>query len=174
MKNTLKLVLFVVGLSALASLNSCTKQVNLKPKYGFNSEAVYKDPKNYINVLAKLYAGLATTGNEGPAGSPDIASTDEGFSQYVRALYNLQVLPTDEAVCGWPDVGIPDLCKSTWSAENTFVKMMYNRIFFQIALSPLPYFKSFISFSNSTNSIRAVCEETPNKDSTPFKVSNPS
>jgi hypothetical protein len=134
MKNTLKLVLFVVGLSALASLNSCTKQLNLKPKYGFNSEAVYKDPKNYIHVLAKLYAGLATTGNQGPAGSPDIASTDEGFSQYVRALYNLQVLPTDEAVCGWNDIGIPDLCKSTWSAENTFVKMMYNRIFFQIAL----------------------------------------
>lgn len=134
MKNTLKLVLFVAGFTALASLNSCTKQLNLKPKYGFNSEAVYKDSKNYIHVLAKLYAGLATTGNQGPAGSPDIASTDEGFSEYVRALYNLQVLPTDEAVCGWNDVGIPDLCKSTWSAENTFVKMMYNRIFFQIAL----------------------------------------
>ncbi len=49
-------------------LNSCNKQLNQTPKYGLNAEAVYSDPNNYINVLAKLYSGLSMTGNKGPAG----------------------------------------------------------------------------------------------------------
>ena len=51
------------------------------------------------------------TGLQGPFGQADIAGIDEGFSAYVRVLWNLQELPTDEAVCGWNDPGIPTLNK---------------------------------------------------------------
>ena len=114
--------------------NSCNKQLNQSPKYGLNAETVYKDPNNYIKVLAKLYSGLSMTGNQGPAGQADIAGIDEGFSAYVRVLWNLQELPTDEAVCGWNDPGIPELVKNDINAENVWVKGMYYRIYYQITL----------------------------------------
>ncbi|MDA0972548.1 MAG: RagB/SusD family nutrient uptake outer membrane protein [Bacteroidetes bacterium] len=113
---------------------TCTKDLDLEPAYGLNSASVYEDPGNYINVLAKVYAGLAVSGNQGPAGSPDIAGIDEGFSQYTRVMWNLQEICTDEAVCGWNDVGIPELNTMEWTASNSFVKAGYSRIYFQITL----------------------------------------
>jgi hypothetical protein len=77
---------------------------------------------------------MSMTGNQGPAGQADIAGIDEGFSAYVRVLWNMQELPTDEAICGWNDPGIPDLNKSQWNADNVWVKGMYFRIFYQITL----------------------------------------
>lgn len=115
-------------------LTACINDLNTAPKYGLNANTVYSDPNNYINVLSKLYAGLSITGNNGPAGSPDISGIDEGFSAYVRVLWNLQELPTDEAVCGWDDPGIPELNFMTWNSVSPFVVAMYNRIFYQIPL----------------------------------------
>jgi hypothetical protein len=46
----------------------------------------------------------------------------------------MQELPTDEAICGWNDPGIPDLNKTEWNADNVWVKGMYYRIFYQITL----------------------------------------
>ena len=74
------------------------------------------------------------TGLQGPAGQADIAGIDEGFSAYVRVLWNLQELPTDEAVCGWNDPGIPTLNKMQWNADDGWVKGMYYRIYYQITL----------------------------------------
>lgn len=126
------------GFTILASVSlffsSCFKDLDLSPKYGLNTESVYEDPANYIHVLAKLYAGLSITGNQGPAGSPDISGIDEGFSAYVRVLWNLQELPTDEAICGWNDPGIPELNSGTWNSTSSFVQAMYYRIFYQIPL----------------------------------------
>lgn len=128
-----RLVAYTVIASALL-LGACGKNLNQSPKYGLNAEAVYSDADNYIKVLAKLYSGMSMTGNQGPAGQADIAGIDEGFSAYVRVLWNMQELPTDEAICGWNDPGIPDLNKSQWNADNVWVKGMYYRIFYQITL----------------------------------------
>ncbi|HQV00941.1 MAG TPA: RagB/SusD family nutrient uptake outer membrane protein, partial [Bacteroidia bacterium] len=106
----------------------------MTPKYGLNAESVYSKAENYRSVLAKIYGGLILTGNRGPAGSPDFGTGDEGFSSFIRALWNLQELPTDEAVCGWTDPGIPDLNQQTWSNDNSFVTSMYQRIYFEIAM----------------------------------------
>lgn len=128
-----RLVTYTILASALL-IGACGKNLNQSPKYGLNAEAVYSDPDNYIKVLAKLYSGMSMTGNKGPAGQADIAGIDEGFSAYVRVLWNMQELPTDEAICGWGDVGIPDLNKLQWNADNVWVKGMYYRIFYQITL----------------------------------------
>src|SRR5678816_1232172 len=113
---------------------SCLKDLDREPFYGLNSNSVYDSAGNYIHVLAKIYAGFATTGNKGPAGLPDISDIDEGFSGYIRVYWNLQELSTDEAVCAWNDAGIPELHYMTWSSENPFTKAMYYRLFFQIPL----------------------------------------
>jgi hypothetical protein len=134
MKNTFKIFALIGSIAFFSGLESCKKQLNQTPKYGLNVEVVYGDYDNYMHILAKLYSGLSMTGIQGPAGKGDIAGIDEGFSAYVRVLFNLQELPTDEAVCGWNDPGIPELNKSTWSPETSFVKGMYFRIFYQITL----------------------------------------
>lgn len=121
-------------MGSIVLISSCKKYLNQTPPYGLNAEAVYSDPGNYINVLAKLYSGLSLTGIQGPAGNGDIAGIDEGFSAYVRVLWNLQDLPTDVAVCGWNDPGIPELNRMTWSPETSFVKGMYFRIYYQLTL----------------------------------------
>ena len=108
---------------------SCTKRLDLEPAIGLSSIDVYKDADNYVNVLAKLYAGMSLSGLHGPSGNPDIAGIDEGFSQYIRVLWNLQDLPTDNAICRWNDVGIPEMCKMEWSADNSFVKKGLKYIF---------------------------------------------
>ncbi len=58
-------------------------------------------------MLAKIYAGLAVSGQRGPAGNGDIQGIDEGFSQYLRLYWEAEELPTDEAVIAWGDPGLP-------------------------------------------------------------------
>ncbi len=116
------------------SFSSCFNDLDLEPPSGINSSNVYADPDNYINVLAKIYAGLAISGNQGPAGNPDILGIDEGFSQYIRVMWNLQEITTDEVKCAWSDPGIPELDKMQWNSSNSFVKAMYYRIYFQLPL----------------------------------------
>ena len=123
----------LVALVAFA-ITSCTKNLDRKPFYDITSASVYTDFKNYKLVLAKLYAGIAVSGQRGPDGSPDIFGVDEGFSSYLRQLWQLQELTSDEAVIGWNDGTIQNLHSMTWTASNEFIRMMYDRIFYQISL----------------------------------------
>ena len=126
---------FALATSVSILVASCADDLNLSPKYGLTAEQVYSDPNNYSNVLAKIYAGLSISGNNGPAGMPDIGGIDEGFSQYVRVMWNLQQLPTDESICGWADPGIPELNTMDWNDNSPFVSAMYYRIYYQISLA---------------------------------------
>lgn len=130
----MKRISLIFSLTVAFLLSSCLKDLDREPFYEQTSATIYKDPKNYIHVLAKLYAGLAVTGQSGPAGNADIATSivDEGFSQYLRMFWNLQELPTDEAKCRWNDTGIPDLGKWTWSDGNQWVRGGYLRFLYQI------------------------------------------
>lgn len=93
----------------------------------------YKTDSSYTQALAKCYAGLAISGEQGPNGNADISGYDEGAAQYIRAYWNLQELPTDEAIIGWNDPGLPELSTINWSTDNSFVYVVYSRIYFQIA-----------------------------------------
>ncbi|HYC40542.1 MAG TPA: RagB/SusD family nutrient uptake outer membrane protein [Chitinophagaceae bacterium] len=126
-----------LGLLAVLSLFavSCTKHLDRFPVYDLSSAQVYKDLAGYKQVLAKVYAGLALTGNSGPDGSGDISGIDEGFSSYLRQYWNAQELSTDEAVIGWNDATIKDFHFMTWSSSDVFIRALYYRIFFQITLA---------------------------------------
>ncbi|MFN9496084.1 MAG: RagB/SusD family nutrient uptake outer membrane protein [Bacteroidota bacterium] len=134
MKNIKSTYIITLAVVVILSLTSCLKDLNRKPFYEASSATIYEDPNNYIHVLAKLYAGLAVSGQSGPAGNPDLAGIDEGFSQYLRQYWQLQELPTDEAVIAWNDGTIQELNKMTWSSQNEFVTVLYNRIMYQITL----------------------------------------
>lgn len=126
-----------VFLGLIAFFVSCTDDMNVSPKDDddFTSEAFYKDPSSYKQFLAKIYAGLAVTGQSGPDGSADIQGIDEGFGQYLRGYWQLQELPTDEAMVSWGDPTLPELNNHTWNADNRFVKAFYARVFYQVGLS---------------------------------------
>ncbi len=121
----------------LVTLSSCMQDLDTAPLDDTEVTAaeIYEDPEAYKEVLAKLYAGLAVSGQEGPAGMPDISGIDEGFSQYMRAMFYHQTLSTDEAVIGWDDQTIKDFVYQSWGANDVFIAAMYYRIFYQIALA---------------------------------------
>jgi len=104
------------------------------PKSSVSSANVFNDPNSYRAFLAKIYGGLIVTGQRGPDGNPDIAGIDEGFGEYLRLYWYLQEMPTDEAVIGWNDPGLPDLNTGLWGADNSMVNAMYYRVFYQVML----------------------------------------
>lgn len=119
---------------ALAAVAACS-DVPVQPKSTITSANIFSDPASYKSFIAKLYGGLVVTGQAGPDGNGDIAGIDEGFSQYIRGYWQLQELPTDEAIIAWGDIGLPELNTQTWSASNAFVNAMYSRIYYQVALA---------------------------------------
>jgi hypothetical protein len=129
-----KALLLVAGLSLMTT--ACFKDLNTIPldKNQITSATVFNNPDAYKQVLAKLYAGLAVSGQQGPAGQPDISGIDEGFSTYLRQFWNAQELTTDEAVIGWNDGTIKTYHWQTWNSQNEFITAMYNRIFYQISI----------------------------------------
>ena len=114
---------------------ACSNDLTVQPKSTITSANIFSDTGSYRAFLAKLYSGLVVTGQSGPDGNPDIGGIDEGFSQYVRGYWQLQELPTDEAIIGWNDIGLPEINIQTWSSSNAFVTAMYSRIFYQVALA---------------------------------------
>jgi len=126
----------IVFLSILIGFSSCFKDLDTIPidPDVSTSAQVYADPASYKKVLAKLYSGLAVTGQQGPAGDGDVQGVDEGFSHYLRTLWYLQEFTTEEAIVGWNDQTIKDFHAHTWGADDSFIRALYNRIFFQIPL----------------------------------------
>jgi hypothetical protein len=133
-----RILTFIVLVAAVALIGtSCFKDLDTKPidPDVVTAATVFDDPANYKYVLAKLYAGLAISGQEGPSGQPDITSIDEGFGQYLRGYWYHQELPTDEAVIGWNDQTIKDFHSQNWGSSDVFITAFYYRIFYQIALA---------------------------------------
>lgn len=126
--------LSVLALFGLILYSSCVNELDTKPEGEAQqtAEELFSNPASYKQFLAKLYAGLATTGQQGPAGQGDVAGIDEGFSQYIRNYWNLQELTTDEAIIAWNDATIKDFHSQTWTKSDGFLKATYYRLAFQV------------------------------------------
>ena len=122
-----------VGLLVVSS-TACTDTI-LEPKSTITGANVFNDAGSYKAFIARVYAGLAVSGQQGPAGQPDIQGIDEGFSQYLRLYWEAEELPTDEAVIGWGDIGLPEMNTQLWAASNSFVVAMYYRIYYQVGMA---------------------------------------
>jgi len=135
MNRTTRKALTAAGALLALGVFACTDPT-VEPSSTVTEANIFTDKGSYRAFLAKVYAGLAVTGQQGPAGNGDISSiTDEGFSSYLRLYWELQELPTDEAVIAWGDQGLPELNTMVWGSSNRFVAGMYSRIFFQVGMA---------------------------------------
>ncbi|MEG1721401.1 MAG: RagB/SusD family nutrient uptake outer membrane protein [Bacteroidales bacterium] len=128
----------ICGVAFIASglFSSCVGDLDIKPiDPNLNTpNNVFTSEQDYLKLLAKCYSGLSVSSPTGSSGDPDISGIDGGFGQYLRALYNLNVLPTEEGVMSWNDQTVKDLHGLKWSTSDVFVGAMYSRLFYQISV----------------------------------------
>jgi starch-binding outer membrane protein, SusD/RagB family len=116
---------------------SCVGDLDVKPidPNQVTSATVFDDPAAYKQALAKLYAGFAVSGQQGPSGQPDIAGVDEGFSCYSRSYWYLQELTTDEAVWTYDENQIFNLHYQNWTPSDVLINAMFSRITYVVVLA---------------------------------------
>ena len=106
---------------------SCADELNIKSV----------DPLNHPTytvegLLAKQYATLGHTGQKGPAGVADI-SGDEGETGFIRTVFNLEELMTDETLWAYQsNEGIAQITSMDWDKNNKRVNWAYQRLSFDI------------------------------------------
>lgn len=126
----MKKIIYLFTIVALTI--SCHKDLDQNPIDPdlFTEVEVYQSADDARGALAKVYSALAVTGQQGPAGDPDIDGSilDEGFSQYTRILHTLNEISTDHAVVGWGDPGLPNIHELSWDVNNGWTKGMYFRL----------------------------------------------
>lgn len=124
--------------SLLGAAAGCTDPT-VSPKSTVTGSNIWNDPNSYAQYMAKLYGGLIVTSQVGPNDpgfqNGDIKLIDEGTSEFLRVWWYMQELPTDEAVIGWNDPGVPDLVRWQWTPTNTITQAMYYRVYFQVVLA---------------------------------------
>lgn len=101
----------------------------------YTADKAYDSPEGYMQGLAKLYAALGLSGQDG-ASSSEIANTDAGTSAFIRVLWYLQQMPTDEVK--WTqvgDAGTPELNYATFGTiHNPIISGLYYRLTFTVTL----------------------------------------
>jgi starch-binding outer membrane protein, SusD/RagB family len=80
----------------------------------------------YKNFLGLLYARFATI--ELNNGGGRFIPNNEPDYDFMRSLFMLQQVPTDEAVLAWGDSGVQSLNQSNFTPYNPFIKCMYLRL----------------------------------------------
>jgi len=140
MKNIINKIKWSVLAGALFATTSCLNDLNVEEKDNQikTVDLFFSNPNSYKQYLAKIYGGLALTGQAAPAGDSDLQSlVDEGFSQYLRGYWQLQELTTDEAIISWGESDNPtikDLNFNTWNADNKFNEAFFARVYYQVGL----------------------------------------
>lgn len=133
MKN---LTLILLAFVFIFGQTSCFKDLDTKPldPMEVTADLVFEDPASYRQFLARIYAGLAVSGQEGPAGNADISGIDEGFGQYIRGFFYHAELTTDEALIAWNDATIQNFHWQQWGSGDGFIFAFYSRIYYQISI----------------------------------------
>jgi starch-binding outer membrane protein, SusD/RagB family len=124
----------------MSLMMSCVGDLDVKPidPFVITADKVYTTKETYKQGLAKLYATFALTGQQGPSGAQDVGGVDEGFSCFVRSLWYMQELTTDEAVWTYgndADGTIFNLHYNTWLPSDGIPEALYARIANVAALS---------------------------------------
>lgn len=132
--NIIKYILLV--LSPLL-LYSCLGDLNTEPRdtNELIKEEVYSTADGYKGVLAKCYASLILTGQQGgDGGNRDEIGVDEGYSGFTRALFYLQVASTDEiALHAGSGHGTFAMLYMNWDPSNKVMSYPYYRLYMSIS-----------------------------------------
>lgn len=123
---------FVIFATLLFAMTSCVQDLKVESIDPNSSSTT-----NAQQLFVKIYSTLALTGQKGPDGSGDVAGVDEGTSSFYRMTYSLQEFPADQVYWIWPDVGVDDIRRMSWTSSNSLVKGLYSRLYFDITLCNL-------------------------------------
>lgn len=122
-----------LALSMLLLLSSCVKDLEQQPYVQETSASVYAKAENYKKVMAKVYASLAIGGQEKGDGNADLSG--RAANAYLRIYFNMQELPTDEAVYTWGGGdALNPLQFITWNTTDEWSSAMYYRILYTVGL----------------------------------------
>lgn len=126
----------LLGCIVIILIGSCAKKLDIYPTNDLTPATTYSSAAGYKSVLAKVYAGLATTGNAGPAGASDIQGLDEGSqSPFIRGFFNAQELTTDEAIVSWDDQTIKDFHNLKFTSSDPFLLGLYSRLVYNVTIA---------------------------------------
>jgi len=117
------------ALMLVGFLSACTGDLDVTP--------IDPNLNSTLDVPAlfnKCYAGLALQGNGGADGDSDVSGFDGGSITFIRQMWNVNELPTDEAICCWGDPGIPEYNYATWTSSHEMMTAFYNRLYIAIAI----------------------------------------
>lgn len=132
-------IITMLGLCVLIilSITGCTAELDKVEldEDVFSSEAFYQNESSYKQFLAKLYAGLAVSGQKGANDNDsDIEGINSGFGQYLRAFWVMNEITTDEAIIAWADGNLPSLNNQSWASNNEFIYAMFSRCMYQVSV----------------------------------------
>lgn len=129
----------ILSVVAALCLSSCFSDLDTMPLDDNQqvSEQVYSTPEGYQGMLAKCYGSLILTGQKGgDGGDGDLASANEGYSGYVRLMFYLQELCTDDFIMPSSSNGLRKCLNLQWDASNaSVVTWTYQRLYMTIAYS---------------------------------------
>lgn len=112
----------LISLASTSCLNDLDKEP-ISPKIDLNV--------NNDGLLNKCYANFGINGNgsgDDSDSDPDVKGfTDNGMTGLVRAMFNMNELPTDEATCSWGD-GLQELNSAKFDPSHPWVKLYYTRL----------------------------------------------
>ena len=133
-KNIFKLLIFILmgGLTT-----SCFGDLDTMPldETQLVGEKVYNTADGYTGVLAKCYSSLILTGQKGgDGGDGDLEGANEGYSGYVRLMFYLQELSTDDFIMPSSSNGLRKCLNMQWDASNaSVIRWTYQRLYMTIA-----------------------------------------
>ena len=129
--------LLILAIVAPLALSSCLGNLDTKPldDNDLIADQVYSTANGYMGVLAKCYGSLILTGQKGgDGGLGDLEGANEGYSGYVRLLFYLQELSTDEFLMPSSSNGLRKMLNLQWDPSNaSVVTWTYQRLYMCIA-----------------------------------------
>ncbi|WP_271783263.1 RagB/SusD family nutrient uptake outer membrane protein [Aquimarina algiphila] len=129
--------IFLYAFLFIGIFASCEDDLNieLEDDDDLLAEDVFSSPDAYERAIAGVYANFSVVGLDAP-GTSNIAGIDAGTGQYVRGLFSLQNLATDEMIFTFEnDPGIREIQRNSWNANNVVVLGFFARATFQISLA---------------------------------------
>jgi len=126
---------YIFVLAAALILSSCVQDMDkvVLSDTANTPDKAWSDEATYTGMLAKIYAGFTLTGNQGPYGYDDISNGDTGETAWLRSWFTLQEFCTDEIRVFWDNDGLNDLQKLSWSSDNNWFRITYDRMYLTIA-----------------------------------------
>ena len=133
-KNIIKTTIFA---TLCCLMSSCFGDLDTMPLDDNQvvSEQVYTTVDGYNGMLAKCYGNLILTGQKGgDGGDGDLEGANEGYSGYVRLMFYLEELNSDNFIMPSSSNGLRKMLNLQWDASNaSVIRWTYQRLYMGIA-----------------------------------------